>query len=65
MFVQVSFGSELSNRAPTFDMDLSDFMDGDKPISYDKAKEYFSLPIPKVRYFILLYNQQLFMCVDS
>jgi len=41
--VQVSFGSELSNRAPTFDMDLSDFMDGDKPISYDKAKEYFSL----------------------
>ncbi|GJM90184.1 hypothetical protein PR202_ga06441 [Eleusine coracana subsp. coracana] len=39
---QVSFGSELSNRAPTFDMDLSDFMDGDKPISYDKAKEYFS-----------------------
>jgi len=43
LFVQVSFGSELSNRAPTFDMDLSDFMDGDKPISYDKAKEYFSL----------------------
>jgi hypothetical protein len=42
MFLQVSFGSELSNRAPTFDMDLSDFMDGDKPISYDKAKEYFS-----------------------
>ncbi|KAJ1255603.1 hypothetical protein BS78_K183500 [Paspalum vaginatum] len=39
----VSFGSELSNRAPTFDMDLSDFMDGDKPISYDQAKEYFSL----------------------
>uniref|UniRef100_A0A0E0JVE1 GHMP kinase N-terminal domain-containing protein n=1 Tax=Oryza punctata TaxID=4537 RepID=A0A0E0JVE1_ORYPU len=38
----VSFGSELSNRAPTFDMDLSDFMDGDKPISYGKAKEYFS-----------------------
>ncbi|KAM3239912.1 hypothetical protein ACQJBY_053540 [Aegilops geniculata] len=42
MFVQVSFGSELSNRAPTFDMDLSDFMDGDKPISYEKAKKYFS-----------------------
>ncbi|AQK60624.1 L-arabinokinase [Zea mays] len=38
----VSFGSELSNRAPTFDMDLSDFMDGDKPISYDNVKEYFS-----------------------
>ncbi|KQK17416.1 hypothetical protein BRADI_1g34327v3 [Brachypodium distachyon] len=38
----VSFGSELSNRAPTFDMDLSDFMDGDKPISYEKAREFFS-----------------------
>ncbi|GJN18976.1 hypothetical protein PR202_gb06199 [Eleusine coracana subsp. coracana] len=42
LVLQVSFGSELSNRAPTFDMDLSDFMDGDKPISYDKAKDYFS-----------------------
>lgn len=38
----VSFGAELSNRGPTFDMDLSDFMDGDKPISYEKAKKYFS-----------------------
>uniref|UniRef100_A0A0D9WTU1 GHMP kinase N-terminal domain-containing protein n=1 Tax=Leersia perrieri TaxID=77586 RepID=A0A0D9WTU1_9ORYZ len=37
----VSFGSELSNRSPTFDMDLSDFMDGDTPISYEKAREYF------------------------
>ncbi|KAJ4707647.1 L-arabinokinase-like [Melia azedarach] len=37
----VSYGSELSNRAPTFDMDLSDFMDGDKPLSYEKAKKYF------------------------
>ncbi|CAN6192994.1 unnamed protein product [Urochloa humidicola] len=37
----VSFGSELSNRAPTFDMDLSDFMDGEKPISYEKAREFF------------------------
>ncbi|KAF8772151.1 hypothetical protein HU200_006149 [Digitaria exilis] len=37
----VSFGSELSNRAPTFDMDLSDFMDGGKPISYLKAREFF------------------------
>jgi L-arabinokinase len=43
MFAQISYGSELSNRAPTFDMDLSDFMDGDKPISYDKAKAYFFL----------------------
>uniref|UniRef100_A0A0D9WTU2 GHMP kinase N-terminal domain-containing protein n=1 Tax=Leersia perrieri TaxID=77586 RepID=A0A0D9WTU2_9ORYZ len=29
------------NRSPTFDMDLSDFMDGDTPISYEKAREYF------------------------
>ncbi|KAL5559262.1 hypothetical protein UlMin_035473 [Ulmus minor] len=38
----VSYGSELSNRGPTFDMDLSDFMDGDKPISYEQAKKYFA-----------------------
>ncbi|KAH7524241.1 hypothetical protein FEM48_Zijuj06G0098400 [Ziziphus jujuba var. spinosa] len=38
----VSYGSELSNRGPTFDMDLSDFMDGDKPLSYEKAKRYFA-----------------------
>ncbi|KAF7817170.1 hypothetical protein G2W53_031139 [Senna tora] len=38
----VSFGSELSNRGPTFDMDLSDFKDGEKPISYEKAKKYFA-----------------------
>ncbi|KVH95558.1 Galactokinase galactose-binding domain-containing protein [Cynara cardunculus var. scolymus] len=38
----VSYGSELSNRGPTFDMDLSDFMDGDQPISYEKAKGYFA-----------------------
>ncbi|KAJ8758717.1 hypothetical protein K2173_000438 [Erythroxylum novogranatense] len=38
----VSYGSELSNRGPTFDMDLSDFMDGEQPMSYDKAKKYFS-----------------------
>ncbi|RDY10485.1 L-arabinokinase [Mucuna pruriens] len=38
----VSYGSELSNRSPTFDMDLSDFMDNDKPISYEKAKKYFA-----------------------
>lgn len=41
IILQVSFGSELSNRAPTFDMDLSDFMDGDKPISYEKARDFF------------------------
>nr|CAD1825412.1 unnamed protein product [Ananas comosus var. bracteatus] len=38
----VSFGSELSNRAPTFDMDLQDLMDGDEPISYEKAYQFFS-----------------------
>ncbi|EPS62226.1 hypothetical protein M569_12566, partial [Genlisea aurea] len=38
----VSFGSELSNRGPTFDMDLSDFMDGDRPMSYEKARSYFA-----------------------
>ncbi|KAK4432722.1 L-arabinokinase [Sesamum alatum] len=38
----VSFGSELSNRAPTFDMDLSDFLEDGKPISYEKARQYFA-----------------------
>lgn len=38
----VSLGSELGNRAPTFDMDLSDLMDSGKPISYEKARKYFS-----------------------
>ncbi|XP_010548967.1 PREDICTED: L-arabinokinase-like [Tarenaya hassleriana] len=38
----VSYGSELSNRAPTFDMDLSDFMDGDKQLSYENARKYFA-----------------------
>ncbi|KAL0546436.1 hypothetical protein IC582_016344 [Cucumis melo] len=38
----VSYGSELSNRAPTFDMDLSDFMDGEGPMSYKKARKYFA-----------------------
>ncbi|XP_042452174.1 L-arabinokinase-like isoform X2 [Zingiber officinale] len=38
----VSFGSELSNRAPTFDMDLPDLMDGEQPMSYEKAKKYFA-----------------------
>ncbi|TVU07715.1 hypothetical protein EJB05_41081 [Eragrostis curvula] len=37
----VSFGSESSNRAPTFDMDLSDLMDGENPISYEKARDFF------------------------
>ncbi|KAL7122439.1 hypothetical protein ACP275_01G046100 [Erythranthe tilingii] len=38
----VSYGSELSNRGPTFDMDLSDFMEDDKPLSYEKARSYFA-----------------------
>ncbi|CAM8967566.1 unnamed protein product [Rhodiola kirilowii] len=38
----VSYGSELSNRSPTFDMDISDFMDGEKPISYTAAHDYFA-----------------------
>ncbi|KAF6167317.1 hypothetical protein GIB67_043178 [Kingdonia uniflora] len=38
----VSYGSELSNRGPTFDMDLEDLMDGDQPISYEKANKYFA-----------------------
>ncbi|KAL3534972.1 hypothetical protein ACH5RR_003433 [Cinchona calisaya] len=38
----VSFGSEIGNRGPTFDMDLSDLMDGGKPIAYGKAQKYFS-----------------------
>lgn len=40
--MQVSFGSELSNRAPTFDMDLSDFVEDGRPISYEKARHYFA-----------------------
>ncbi|XP_019150591.1 PREDICTED: L-arabinokinase-like [Ipomoea nil] len=38
----VSYGSELSNHGPTFDMDLSDFLDREEPMSYEKAREYFS-----------------------
>uniref|UniRef100_A0A6N2KDC8 GHMP kinase C-terminal domain-containing protein n=1 Tax=Salix viminalis TaxID=40686 RepID=A0A6N2KDC8_SALVM len=49
----VSYGSELSNRGPTFDMDLSDFMDGEMPISYDKAKKYFAQDPSQRCHFIL------------
>ncbi|KAK1323128.1 L-arabinokinase [Acorus calamus] len=38
----VSYGSELSNRAPTFDMDLSDLLNGDQPITYEEAHKYFA-----------------------
>ncbi|CAM6123101.1 unnamed protein product [Calypogeia fissa] len=38
----VSFGSELSNRAPSFDMDIEDFYDSEgNPIGYDAARKYF------------------------
>ncbi|OVA19272.1 GHMP kinase N-terminal domain [Macleaya cordata] len=37
----VSYGSELSNRGPTFDMDLTDLMDGEQPMSYEKARKFF------------------------
>lgn len=40
--MQVSFGSEFNNRAPTFDMDLSEFMENGHPVSYEKARHYFS-----------------------
>ncbi|KAH7432132.1 hypothetical protein KP509_07G009700 [Ceratopteris richardii] len=38
----VSLGAELCNRAPTFDMDISDFLDvNGNPITYECAREYF------------------------
>ncbi|KAI3975448.1 hypothetical protein MKX01_022320 [Papaver californicum] len=38
----VSYGSELSNRGPTFDMDIADLMDGEQPMSYEKAQKFFA-----------------------
>ncbi|KAK6944666.1 GHMP kinase N-terminal domain [Dillenia turbinata] len=38
----VSLGSELCNRGPTFDMDLSDLIEDGLPISYEKAREIFA-----------------------
>lgn len=71
---QVSFGAELSNRGPTFDMDLSDFIEGDEPISYEKAQKYFSRdPSQKsatyychlAKFFVTdHYYQQLNLCFD-
>lgn len=54
---QVSYGSELSNRGPTFDMDISDFMEVGKPISYGKAKIYFARdPAQKyIRIFLVIF----------
>ncbi|KAL5974204.1 D-arabinose 1-dehydrogenase (NAD(P)(+)) [Asimina triloba] len=40
--IPVSFGSELSNRAPTFDIDLADLMEDGQPLSYEKARKYFA-----------------------
>eukprot|EP00899_Mesostigma_viride_P004106 jgi/Mesvir1/13697/Mv02130-RA.2 len=39
----VSYGSDITNRGPTFDMDLTDLMDKTtgKPISYEQANKYF------------------------
>lgn len=42
ILLQVSVGSEKGNRAPTFDMDLSDFVNSNgDPISYEAARQYF------------------------
>ncbi|KAG5594528.1 hypothetical protein H5410_035760 [Solanum commersonii] len=38
----VSLGSELGNRGPTFDMNLSDFVEDGQPITYEKAYNYFA-----------------------
>lgn len=39
----VSLHADDTNRAPTFDMDLTDFLDGSgSPISYNDAREYFA-----------------------
>lgn len=38
----VSFGADAANRGPTFDMDLSDFLEDGKPISYQKAHMMFA-----------------------
>lgn len=51
-FSQISFGSELSNRAPTFDMDLSDLMDDERPITYEKARNFFAQD-PSQKYVLL------------
>ncbi|KAI5062302.1 hypothetical protein GOP47_0022841 [Adiantum capillus-veneris] len=38
----VSLGAELCNRAPTFDMDIEDFLDAQgKPITYEAARAFF------------------------
>jgi L-arabinokinase len=50
----VSLGSELNNRGPTFDMDLSDFKDGEKPISYEAARKYFAKD-PSQKWVVILY----------
>lgn len=56
---QVSYGSDLGNRSPTFDMDLSDFIEGGKPISYEKAKKYFAQD-PTQKWVVLMND---FICI--
>ncbi|MCO5568614.1 hypothetical protein L7F22_022313 [Adiantum nelumboides] len=39
---KVSLGAELSNRAPTFDMDIAEFLDDQGiPITYEAARAFF------------------------
>lgn len=39
----VSLGAELCNRAPTFDMDIAEFLDADgKPITYEEGRSFFA-----------------------
>lgn len=40
-------------------MDLSDFMDGDKPISYEKARKYFARDPSQKWVSLVLFNLSL------
>ena len=37
----VSLHADLTNRGPTFDMDLSELEHDGQPISYEEAQQYF------------------------
>ncbi len=37
----VSLGADLTNRGPTFDMDLAELLRDGVPIPYDEARQYF------------------------
>ncbi|KAK3244659.1 hypothetical protein CYMTET_45737, partial [Cymbomonas tetramitiformis] len=45
----VSFGADATNRAPAFDMDLSDFLEPltGEPITYSQAREYFAADVSR------------------